>query len=116
MTRYLREFCGTWSCFVVLSRDKCNGCHVSSRLMTQQNQLSTFLILPEIFTPSNYEPGGREFESLRARHIEMKSGVEPFSVRPFFHFARASLPIFNPPLAARSRLQTCLHRSVDRRH
>jgi len=42
--------------------------------MTQQNQLSTFLILPEIFTPSNYEPGGREFESLRARQCSEGKG------------------------------------------
>jgi len=34
MTKCLREFCGTWLCFVVLSRDKCNGCRASSRLMT----------------------------------------------------------------------------------
>ena len=32
--RCSREFCGTWPRFVVLSRDKCNGCHVSSRLLT----------------------------------------------------------------------------------
>jgi len=37
--------------------------------MTQQNQLSTFLASPEFFTPSNYEPGGRQFESLRARQF-----------------------------------------------
>jgi len=35
--------------------------------MIQQNQLSTLFVLPEFSTPSNYEPGGREFESLRAR-------------------------------------------------
>ena len=63
MARWLWEFCGAWSCFVVLSRDKCNGCHATSRFLTQQNQLSTFLVLPELFTPSNYEPGGREFDN-----------------------------------------------------
>ena len=31
--------------------------------MIQQNQLSTLFVLPEFSTPSNYEPGGREFES-----------------------------------------------------
>ncbi len=31
--------------------------------MIQKNQLSKFLVSPEVFTPSNYEPGGREFET-----------------------------------------------------
>jgi hypothetical protein len=43
--------------------------------MTQQNQLSTFLALPELFTPSNYEPGAWVFEklTLRIRHINSES-------------------------------------------
>jgi hypothetical protein len=32
--RCLREICATWRCLVGLSRDKCNGCYVGSRLMT----------------------------------------------------------------------------------
>jgi hypothetical protein len=86
IARFLREFCGTWSCFVVLSRDKCNGCHASPRFLTQQNQLSKFLILPAILTPSNYEPGGREFESLRARQF-------------FPHTARARRSCAEPQLS-----------------
>ena len=44
--------------------------------MTQQNQLSTFLVLPEFFTPSNYEPGGREFDN-SGTEIQKASLVTP---------------------------------------
>jgi hypothetical protein len=90
--RSLREICGTWPCFVVLSPDNCNGCHASSRFSAQLNQLSTFLILPEIFTPSNYEPGGRRFESFRARQSIKKRPGQRTPTGPFHFNSIAAKP------------------------
>lgn len=62
-TRQLRGFFGTWPCFIVLSRDRCNGCHVNSRLMTSiplkkiNHQRSW--IRPSISPCSSYELGGQ---------------------------------------------------------
>ena len=49
--------------------------------MIQLNQLSTLFVLHEFFTPSNYEPGGREFESLRARQSFKQLQKEVFRIK-----------------------------------
>jgi hypothetical protein len=72
----LREFCGSQSCFVVLRRalgSICNG-HPASEVV--KNQVVTNAKKSIFNATAIYEPGGREFESLRAHHTFL--AWEPF--------------------------------------
>ena len=74
--RWLRDFCVTRWCFVMLWGRICNG-HPASVVV--KNQLLALTRISNFSIPSSFEPGGREFESLRARHrfanTRMRTGM-----------------------------------------
>jgi hypothetical protein len=95
-TRYLRESCGTWRCFVVLSGDKCNGCHVSSRLLTKIPSTKS-----AIYGPRQSPPHPRFSCPPTTNQVVGSSNL---SGRANFSYRDSVLPRFTSPNRLRDQL------------